>query len=188
MIFYCARATRAFLSRALREHRRSSASIPSRVPRARRTPRRSLCSLRARSCPSWKGGLVDPRLRVSNEHILIVRVPRAKRTTRLPFPLVSFSLSSLTSQRPGSCVDSTAAVERGPSQGARSGSKESTQLSGLPLSYFALLPLPYSDDIVLVLEPDQRTDEQRKDKKLLSLFIHDGYDREACESGQRPTG
>ena len=29
---------RAFLSRALREHRRSSASIPSRVPRARRTP------------------------------------------------------------------------------------------------------------------------------------------------------
>ena len=35
MIFHCARPTRAFGGRALREHRRSSASIPSSVPGAR---------------------------------------------------------------------------------------------------------------------------------------------------------
>jgi hypothetical protein len=46
----------------------------------------------------FKGGLVDPRMRASNEHILIVRVPRA-------------------GGRPG-CPSH-------PSQGARSGSKES---------------------------------------------------------------
>ena len=36
LIFHCARPTRAFSGRALREHRRSSGSIPSSVLRARR--------------------------------------------------------------------------------------------------------------------------------------------------------
>ena len=48
----------------------------------------------ARSYFSSKGGLVDPQLRVSNEHIPIVRVPRAKRTTRLPIPALRFPQSS----------------------------------------------------------------------------------------------
>jgi len=37
LIFYCARPTKGVLDRALREHRRSSGSIPSSVLRARRT-------------------------------------------------------------------------------------------------------------------------------------------------------
>jgi hypothetical protein len=45
MIFHCARPTRAFLGRALREHRRSSGSIPSSVLRARRAPGHSLRAL-----------------------------------------------------------------------------------------------------------------------------------------------
>jgi hypothetical protein len=31
-----------------------------------------------------KGGLVDPRVRASNEHILIVRVARARGSSQLP--------------------------------------------------------------------------------------------------------
>ena len=42
------------------------------------------CSLQVRLFLSSKGGLVDPRLRASNEHIPIVRVPRAGGR-RLPF-------------------------------------------------------------------------------------------------------
>jgi hypothetical protein len=40
---------------------------------------------RDRSIPYFifKGGLVDPRLRASNEHILIVRVPRAQKIISL---------------------------------------------------------------------------------------------------------
>ena len=35
---------------------------------------------------TFKGSLVDPRLRASNEHILIVRVPRAGGQPGLPIP------------------------------------------------------------------------------------------------------
>jgi hypothetical protein len=38
----------------------------------------------------FKGGLVDPRLRASNEHILIVRVPRAGG--RPGYPALFFSI------------------------------------------------------------------------------------------------
>jgi len=51
------------------------------------------CSVQARSYFCSKGGLVDPQLRVSNEHIPIVRVPRAKRTTRLPNSALRFPQS-----------------------------------------------------------------------------------------------
>jgi len=69
-------------------------------------------------------------------------------------------LSQPTSQRTGSRVGSTAPVERGPSQGARSGSKEPTWLSVLPLPHFTFRPPPEADDIVLVFDPDQRADQQ----------------------------
>jgi hypothetical protein len=35
---------------------------------------------------NFKGGLVDPQLRASNEHILIVRVPRAGGRPGYPVP------------------------------------------------------------------------------------------------------
>src|ERR1043166_5978776 len=38
---------------------------------------------------TFKGSLVDPRLRASNEHILIVRVPRAGERPGYPTPLFS---------------------------------------------------------------------------------------------------
>jgi hypothetical protein len=61
-------------------------------------------------------------------------------------------------------------------------------LARSPLSHFTFRPLPEPDDIVLVLDPDQRADDQRKDKKLLSLFIHDRHDRKAPKGRQRATG
>ena len=96
--------------------------------------------------------------------------------------------SSLTSQRTGSRVGSTAAVERGPSQGARSGSKEPTWLSVLPLPYFVFRPLPEPDKIILVLDPDKPADNQGEDEKFLPLFVHDRHDRKAPEGCQRATG
>jgi len=57
---------RTFWSRALRQHRK-----PSSLP----------------LLPS-KGGLVDPLMRASNEHILIVRVPRAGGRPGCPSPLL----------------------------------------------------------------------------------------------------
>ena len=57
-----------------------------------------------------------------------------------------------------------------------------------PLSNFTFRPHPEADDIVLVLDPDQHADNQRKDKKPLSLFVHDRHDRKAPEGRQRATG
>ena len=45
-------------------------------------------SFQARSLFSSQGSLVDPRLRASNEHILIVCVPRARRAPWPLFPTV----------------------------------------------------------------------------------------------------
>src|SRR5204863_6478618 len=95
--------------------------------------------------------------------------------------------SSLTSQRTGGRVGSTAAVERGPSQGARSGSKEPTWLSVLPLPYFVFRSLPEPDEIILVLNPDKPADDQGKDEKFLPLFVHESHDRKAAEGWQRAT-
>ena len=50
---------------------------------------------------TFKGSLVDPRLRASNEHILIVRVPRARRLSRHPAP--HFSPSCLEEGHAGVC-------------------------------------------------------------------------------------
>ena len=44
------------------------------------------CSLQARSFFSSKGGLVDPRMRASNVHLLSVRVPRAGGRPGYPSP------------------------------------------------------------------------------------------------------
>jgi len=63
---------RAFRGRALREHRRSSGHPPLFF--------QSFLSI------SFGGGLVDPLLRASNEHILIVRVPRARGRPGCPLP------------------------------------------------------------------------------------------------------
>jgi len=76
---------------------------------------------------------------------------------------------------------------------ARSASKKDASplpvsLSLLLFPYFTFRPFPEPDDIILVLDPDQRTDDQRKDKKLLPLFIHNRHNREASEGRQRATG
>ena len=44
---------------------------------------------------NFKGGLVDPRMRASNEHILIVRIPRAGGSSQLPRPLFFSTLLDL---------------------------------------------------------------------------------------------
>ena len=44
---------------------------------------------------SSKGGLVDPQLRASNEHIPIVRVPRARGRPGCPVPFQARSFSFL---------------------------------------------------------------------------------------------
>ena len=50
--------------------------------------------LQARSLFSSKGSLVDPQLRASNEHILIVRVPRAGGRPGCPPPLLNLRPST----------------------------------------------------------------------------------------------
>ena len=80
MIFHCARPTRGVFDRALREHRRSSGSIPSLLPCAFCEQKEHLAARILSKLSDFSpqvGSLVDPRLRASNEHILIVRVPRA---------------------------------------------------------------------------------------------------------------
>ena len=84
---------------ALREHRRSSVSIPSSVPRARRTYGFSLSAARVIHYFIFKGSLVDPRLRASNEHILIVRVPRAGGQPGYPIPFPSSPAPRNNAQR-----------------------------------------------------------------------------------------
>src|SRR6185503_16426760 len=72
-----------FGGRALHEHRRSSGSIPSSLPRFFPIPlqrvgwsilyervERYKCSFHARSYPLQGWGLIDPLLRALNEHIL----------------------------------------------------------------------------------------------------------------------
>jgi hypothetical protein len=59
------------------------------VVRARKAPDRPIptISLLVSLIFPHVGGLVDPQLRASNEHILIVRVPRAQKIIRLhPHP------------------------------------------------------------------------------------------------------
>ena len=74
LISYCARPTRALSGRALHEHRRSTDHSPH--------------SFQARSFLSSEGGLVDPQMRASNEHLPSVRVPRARgRPGCPPHPL-----------------------------------------------------------------------------------------------------
>jgi hypothetical protein len=65
MVSHCACPTRVFRDRALHEHRRP-ASLPTHAP-----------SKIARFFSS-QGSLVDPQVRASNEHLLSVRVPRAR--------------------------------------------------------------------------------------------------------------
>ncbi len=71
--------------RAFREHRTNVGVLPISHLSLKERPRlpfpaaieRYICSLQARSFLSSKGGLVDPRLRASNEALLRARVPRA---------------------------------------------------------------------------------------------------------------
>jgi len=89
LIFHCARPTRAFSGRALREHRRSSGSIPSSVPgaqdqrgcpshpfhRARSASKKdglaiSAYPFQARSPISPQSSLVDPQMRASRGILL----------------------------------------------------------------------------------------------------------------------
>ena len=71
---------------------------------------------------------------------------------------------------------------------ALSGSTGPIPLLILPVPYFTFRPLPEPNDIVLVLNPDQRANDQRKDKKLLPLLVHDRHDRKTPEGRQRATG
>ncbi len=98
----------------------------------------------------FKGGLVDPRLRASNEHIPIVRVPRAGGRPGYPShpsetarctstgghpvcPLLPFPISLAFLFWKDTHVGRSAAVERGPSQDARSGSTGPIWVSFHPL-------------------------------------------------------
>lgn len=71
------------------------------------------------------------------------------------------------------------------------GAKQS-QLSGrlwlAPLTDLALRPLPEPDDVVLVFDPNQRTDENGKTEKLLTLLVHDRDDGKETEGGQCAAG
>jgi hypothetical protein len=49
----------------------------------------------------FKGSLVDPRMRASNEHILIVRVPRAGGRPGYPTSLFSILLNVIVPARYG---------------------------------------------------------------------------------------
>ena len=113
----CAHRTRAFSGRALREHRRSSGSIPSSVLRARRAPGHSLplsfsgLALHKHNGPSELADLLSWRAACLVSHCA------------RPF-ILSSPIQYPTKQ---GCEElSTAAVERGLSEGARSGSKESS--------------------------------------------------------------
>jgi hypothetical protein len=123
-------------------------------------------SLQARSLSLQGWGLIDLPLRASNEGSPRPRVARAQKIISL-HPLLSCPVLSCP---------------------VLSWSKEPIPLSVLLLAYFTLRPSPESEDIILVLDPDQRTDDQRKDKKLLSLFVHDRHDRKTSEGCQCATG
>ena len=89
MIFHCARPTRGVFDRALREHRRSSGSIPSLLPCAFCEQKEHLAARILSKLSDFSpqvGSLVDPRLRASNEHLLSVRVPRAAGRPGCPLP------------------------------------------------------------------------------------------------------
>jgi hypothetical protein len=43
--------------------------------------------------------------------------------------------------------------------------------------HFVLRPLPKPDNIILMFDPNQCAHEQSKDKKLLSLFVHNRHNR-----------
>jgi hypothetical protein len=112
--------------------------------------------------------------RFSHAHIVCQDLLRG--AARLSFT-AGVSPSPPTAQRTGSCVGSTAAVERAYSYRAGSGSKEPTQLSVLPLPYFTLRPLPETDDIILVFKPDEPAYNQGKDQEFLPLFVDNRHDR-----------
>ncbi len=91
-------------------------------------------------------------------------------------------------QRVHTWIDQATPEKVGEWEDARSGSKEPTSRSVLPLPYFVLCPLPKPNDIILVFDPDKPADNQGKDEKFLPLFVHDRHDRKAPEGRQRPTG
>ena len=80
MIFHCACSTRGVLDRALREHRRSSGSIPSSVLRARRAPGRSLLNLLRARIPGAQDQCECPSIP------FIVCIPRAGGRLGYPSP------------------------------------------------------------------------------------------------------
>jgi len=93
---------RASRDRALREHRRSSASTPPLFCEQKghlAAPYALLCASYPLHYFIFKGSLVDPRLRASNEHILIVRVPRAGRRPGCPIPFPSSPVPQSNAQR-----------------------------------------------------------------------------------------
>ena len=73
-ISHCARPTRAFSGRALREHRRPTGCPLALLPNS--------------VTYSPQGGLVDPQMRASNEHLPSVRVPRAGGRPGYPVSLL----------------------------------------------------------------------------------------------------
>ncbi len=74
LVFHCARPTRAFSGRALREHRRPTGCPLALLPNS--------------VTYSPQGGLVDPQMRASNEHLPSVRVPRAGGRPGYPVSLL----------------------------------------------------------------------------------------------------
>ena len=100
--------------------------------------RSSLARISSLSHLDLKGSLVDPRLRASNEHILIVRVPRAGGRPGHP-SLFLPPTSDLARYPSGMGADrsSTARVQRGESATARCASTEDHQAPSPPKS-----PLP----------------------------------------------
>jgi hypothetical protein len=102
----------------------------------------------ARSCLSSQGGLVDPRLRASNEALSILT-----------------SLSRGVAKAALDCAHRTSTVLSCAfcEQGGHLAAPSLFLYFLLLFPYFTLRPLPQPDYIILVLEPDQRADDQRKD-------------------------
>jgi len=117
--------------RALRGHRESPGrlSLPS-------TPLFPSIGGSGQGCPRLRATfspsqtpIAPRRALVPGEHRFIARVLQARRAPgRFPFSSPSFCTSSVSS-RQGTHVAPIAAVERGPSQGARSGSTGATWVS-----------------------------------------------------------
>ena len=92
----------------------------------------------------WGSSLVDPRLRASNEHILIVRILQARRMACVTAPSSPSKLAGFPFTGGWPAWAPTACLQRGPSQAARCASKEDHQSPSPPSDLADLAHLTFS--------------------------------------------